>query len=167
MEKTEQHKCRWILETPKGGWAIAKCKWCNRKRAFNNDPLFDIHGRNLSLDTEMPNQGERDALRKAGIPVSNIKWTREEKWVLRESVRKIGITATSKKYNVPKQNLSLWFKGLSPKKYKGNMYTDQFKMEVGQYAEDTNNNYATAKKFKVSRGIVQVWRKRYLTLSGK
>ena len=115
----------------------------------------------------MPNQGERDALREAGVMISHRKWTREEKWVLRESVRTTGITATSKKYNVPKQNLSKWFKGLTPNKFRATMYTEEFKMEVGKYAEDTDNNSGTAKKFDVTRGSVQNWRKQYLTREGR
>lgn len=167
MVTTEQHKCRWILEMPKDGWCIAKCKWCNRKRAFNNDPVYDTQGREWDVDPAMPNQGERNALRNAGVMVSNKKWTPQEKWVVRESVRKIGITATSKKYNIPKQTLSFWFKGLTPNKYRANMYTNEFKMEVGKYAEDTDNNSGTAKKFNVTRGSVQNWRKQYLTGSRK
>ena len=164
---TVNHKCRWVLDVPKGGWSIAKCKWCNRKRAFNNEPGFNINGTEILPDPAMPNQGERNALRKEGVMVSGKKWTREEKWVLRESVRTIGVTATSKKYNVPKQSLSNWFKGLTPKKYRATMYTEEFKMEVGKYAEDTNNNNGTARKYQVTRGSVQNWRKQYLTREGR
>ena len=44
---------------------------------------------------------------------------------------------------------------------------NEFKMEVGKYAEDTANNSGTAKKFNVTRGSVQNWRKQYLTGSRK
>ena len=156
-----RHKCHWILESNVKGWALGRCKWCSRVEAFDNFPKYGINGSIILSNIQFPNQTKRDFLRSQGVMVSYKKWSKKEKWILRESVKKIGVTATAKKYNVPKQNLSLWFKGLTPYKYNPDKYTDQFRMEVGKYAEDIDNNYRTAKKFKVSRSSVQNWRSQY------
>ena len=167
MKKSFQHKCNWILEVPKKGWSIGRCRWCSRVRAFDNDPDYDVQGKVRVPDKNLPNQGERDALREAGIPISRKKWSEQEINFIKASVRKIGVTATARKYNMPKQTVSLWTRGSTPLKYRADMYTTDFKMEVAKDAEASNNNYTTAKKYGVTRGSVQRWRKQYLTSQGK
>ena len=58
-------------------------------------------------------------------------------------------------------SVSFWFKGQTPFKKRNDMYDEEFRKEVADYADKTDNNYGAAKKFRVSRGSVQNWREKY------
>ena len=101
-------------------------------------------------------------MRSQGLPVPPSFWSKEEKAAVITSVTTIGVTSTAKKFGIPSSTVGLWAKGKSPKFFKGYKYTIEFKKRVAAYAEETNNNYGTAKFFDITRGSVQRWRKEYV-----
>tara|TARA_Y100000310_G_scaffold70684_1_gene66426 strand:+ start:3810 stop:4280 length:471 start_codon:yes stop_codon:yes gene_type:complete len=141
------------------GWSLAKCKKCYVIEAFRNYYTVTKNGKAVS-----PSSIEkRDFLHSQGIRVSRRHWSEEERTQVIASVSQIGVNATAKKFRMSPSTVGLWAKGRSPKQYKGNKYTVKFKKEVAAYAEKSNNNYGTAKRFQVARGAVQNWRRLYLS----
>lgn len=146
-----------ISSTTARGWSLAKCKKCYVIDAFKN--YYHVTKKGTVVYPSFAEK--RDFLHSQGIRVTKRHWSEQEQEQVVRSVSQIGVNATAKKFRMAVSTVGLWAKGKSPKQYKGNKYTLDFKKEVAQYAETSDNNYGAAKKFRVTRGAVQNWRRQY------
>ena len=138
-------------------WSLAKCRKCLTIEAFKNDYNVSYRGQTIPVSFAE----KRDFLHSQGIRVSSRHWSEEEKTQVIVSVSEIGVNATAKKFRMAPSTVGLWAKGKSPHQFKGNKYTVEFRKKVARYAEKSDNNYGTAKRFQVTRGAVQNWRRLY------
>jgi transposase-like protein len=146
-------KHHYILTNYPNGWALGRCKWCKVVEPFRQYPQHN------SFRQVVPTTlaEKRRFLSSIGITIHSSRWDVSEKEALINSVRKIGIHQTAKKFDVSPSAVGNWAKGLSPYKANSDKYSKEFKLRcVGEY-ERHQNFYGVAKKMGIPRSTLQRW----------
>ena len=149
-------KHHYLIETYPNGWALGRCKWCNKIKPFRNWPIHDVNG------TVKPTtaKAKRDFLRSINIKVYESHWEPEEKDAIKQSVRLIGIHQTAKKFGLSVSTVGLWAKGLSPYAHNVTKYSPEFKEKMVKEYQNDPNFYKLAKKTGIPRATIQSWVKK-------
>ena len=151
-------KHHYIIETYPDGWAFGRCKWCKCIKPFRNWPSHDINGRVIPTTA----RDKRNFLRSINIKIYKNHWEPDEKDEIKQSVRRIGIHQTAKKFGLAPSTVGLWAKGLSPHAHNVSKYTPEFKEKMVVEYKKEPNFYKLAKKTGIPRATIQSWVKKAL-----
>ena len=94
-------KHHYILTDYPDGWALGRCKWCGRVEPFRQYPLHNSY--NQVIEATLAEK--RKFLSSIGITIHSSRWHDSEKLELINSVKRIGINQTAKKFGLGRQIL--------------------------------------------------------------
>ena len=148
---TRRH--HYVLTDYPDGWTLGRCKWCKRIEPFRQYPLHNSY--NQVIEATLAEK--RKFLSSIGITIHSSRWHDSEKLELINSVKRIGINQTAKKFGVSPSAVGKWAKGLSPNKPYSEKYSKEFKLKcIGEY-ERKQNFYGVAKEMGIPRSTLQKW----------
>ena len=146
-------KHHYILTDYPDGWALGRCKWCGRVEPFRQYPLHNSYNQVV----EVTLAEKRRFLSSIGITIHSSRWHDSEKVALINSVKRIGINQTAKKFGVSPSAVGKWAKGLSPNKAYSDNYSKEFKLKCIDEYERKQNFYGVAKEMGIPRSTLQRW----------
>ena len=148
-----ERKHHYILTDYPNGWSLGKCKWCQKVEPFRQYPLHN----SLSQVIPITSEEKRKFLTSLGITIHSSRGDEGEKEKLINSVKKIGINKTAKKFGISCSTLGLWAKGLSPNKPYSIKYSYDFKIRCVNEYKKKKNFYGVAKELNIPRSTLQKW----------
>ena len=146
-------KHHYILTDYPDGWALGRCKWCKRIEPFRQYPLHNSY--NQVIEATLAEK--RKFLSSIGITIHSSRWHDSEKLELINSVKRIGINQTAKKFGLSPSTVGKWSKGLSPNKSYSDKYSKEFKLKCVDEYERKQNFYGVAKEMGIPRSTLQRW----------
>ena len=144
-------KHHYILTDYPDGWALGRCKWCKRIEPFRQYPLHNSY--NQVIDPTLAEK--RKFLSSIGITIHSSRWHDSEKLELINSVKRIGINQTAKKFGLSPSTVGKWSKGLSPNKSYSDKYSKEFKLKCVDEYKRKQNFYGVAKQMGIHRSTLQ------------
>ena len=148
-----EKKHHYIIEEHSDGWALGRCKWCNKIKPLRNWPIHNGNGQVKPTTAK----AKRDFLRSLNIVIHASHWEPEEKDEILRSVQRIRIQKTAKKFGIAPSTVGLWAKGLSPNAHNATKYSPEFKEKMIIEYKKEPNFYKLSKKTGIPRATIQNW----------